>query len=81
MFTEYLRAAMKRAEFEVLEEDGSVYGRVPEFRGAWANAPTIEECRRELQEIIEEWILISIADHDVLPVLDGIDLNVLVNAG
>jgi len=72
---------MKRAEFEVLEDDGSVFGRIPEFRGAWANAPTHEECRVELEEVIEEWILISIADHDTLPVLDGIDLNVLVRAG
>ena len=81
MFAEYLQAAMKRAEFEVLEDDGSIFGSVPGFRGAWANAPTREECRRELEEVIEEWILISIADHDVLPVLDGIDLNVLVKVG
>jgi len=75
MFAEYLKAAMKRARFEVLEDDGSIYGSVPEFPGAWANAPTENECRRELEEIIEEWILLSIADHDLLPVLDGIDIN------
>jgi len=81
MFAEYLQAAMKRAEFEVLEDDGTFFGSIPEFRGAWANAATREECRRELKEVIEDWILIAISEHETLPILDGIDLNIPSQVG
>ena len=81
MFAEYLQAAMRRAEFEILEDDGSYYGHIPDLPGAWANAPTLEECRRELAEVAEEWILLGIADHDPLPVIDGIQLVVPANVG
>jgi predicted RNase H-like HicB family nuclease len=80
MLTKYMQAAMRRAKYEIIEDDGSFYGYAPDFPGAWANAPTLEECRDELFEVIEDWILISIADHDPLPVIDGIELKLPVPA-
>ena len=72
---------MRRAQYEVLEDDGSIYGHAPDLPGAWANATTKEECQRELQEVVEDWIMLSIADHTPLPVIEGIDLNAHAEVG
>ncbi|MCS6862546.1 MAG: hypothetical protein NZT92_19765, partial [Abditibacteriales bacterium] len=41
----------------------------------WATGRTVGECRRELQTVLEDWLLLKVYDHDPLPVIDGIDLN------
>jgi predicted RNase H-like HicB family nuclease len=80
MLTEYIQAAMGHARFERLPEDGTVYGEIPECQGVWANAATEEECRRELQEVLEDWLLVGIRLGHLLPVIDAIDLNTRVPA-
>ena len=61
MITQYVLGAMKRATYEVLP-DGTFYGEIPGFRGVLANAPTLEECREELQEVLEGWTILGGAD-------------------
>jgi predicted RNase H-like HicB family nuclease len=78
MLTEYLQAAMRHAKYEILEDDGTFYGSIPECQGVWANAPTLEECREELREVLEGWVLLGIAHGHDLPVIDGISLEVKV---
>ena len=76
MLTKYLDAAMKHAHYEILSDDGTYYGEIPECRGVYANAPTLEECRSELAEVLEDWLLFSIHRNLPLPQIDGIDLTV-----
>jgi len=76
MLTNYIRAAMHSARYEILPDNGSFYGEIPDFRGLWANAPTLEACREELESALEDWILIRIADQLELPVVEGIELTV-----
>lgn len=78
MLTKYIQAAMRRAKYEILEDDGSFYGHIPELQGVWANAGTLEACREELEEVLEEWITLGIAWHHPFPAIDGIELNVPV---
>jgi predicted RNase H-like HicB family nuclease len=81
VLTKYIQSAMRRAKYEILEDDGSFYGHAPDLPGAWANADTLEGCREELQEVVEGWIMLGIAHHDPLPVIDGIELNVTADVG
>lgn len=74
MLSAYIRAAMKRAVFEQLK-DGTIYGRIPGFQGVWANAKTKSACHRELQEVLEGWIILSLKRNLPLPVVEEIDLN------
>ena len=76
MLSEYLRAAMRRATFEVIEDDGSFYGRIPVLEGVWANAPKLEDCRAELEQVLEEWLLLRLSERMSIPAIDGIDLTV-----
>jgi predicted RNase H-like HicB family nuclease len=76
MFSEYLQAAMHHAKYEIIEDDGSFYGHIAEFPGAWANEKTLEACREDLESVIEDYILIAISCHDPLPEIDGHSLEI-----
>ena len=74
LLAEYVEVAMRDFVYEMLEDDGSYFGTVPGFRGAWANADTLEECRKELAEVLEGWIILGIKRGHPIPVLPSIDL-------
>jgi predicted RNase H-like HicB family nuclease len=76
MLTRYIRAAMHRARYEILPDDGTFYGEIPGFNGVYANTTTLESCREELEEVLEEWILLRVSKHLPLPVVDGIELAI-----
>ena len=76
MITSYIRAAMGRARYEILPDDGSYYGEIPGFDGVYANGSTLEGCRDELEDVLEEWILVRVSRHLALPVVDGLELRV-----
>lgn len=76
MLTKYLQAAMKHARYEILSDDGTYYGEIPECQGVHANAPTLEECRSELAEVLEDWLLFRIYKNLSLPKIDGVELSV-----
>ena len=67
---------MRRAKYEILPEDGSYYGSIPSVDGVWANADTLEDCRQELEEVLEDWIVLGLTKGHQLPVIDDIDINV-----
>jgi predicted RNase H-like HicB family nuclease len=76
MLTNYIRAAMHQAKYEILADDGSFYGEIPGFDGVYANAATLESCREELEEVLEEWILFRVAKNLPVPLAGGIELVV-----
>lgn len=80
MLTAYINAAMAHARYEILPDDGSYYGEIPELPGVWANTDTLEECRQELQEVLEEWIALGLASHHPIPPIDGVEVTVHIPA-
>jgi predicted RNase H-like HicB family nuclease len=76
MLTSYIRAAMRKAKYEILADDGTFYGEIPDFQGVYANVETLEGCRDELEEVLEEWILFRVSRNLPLPVVDGITLTI-----
>jgi predicted RNase H-like HicB family nuclease len=76
MLTSYLRAAMGKAKYEILEDDDTFYGEIPGFEGVYSNAENLEECRDELGEVLEQWILFRVSRNLPLPVVDGIELAI-----
>jgi predicted RNase H-like HicB family nuclease len=76
MLTEYISAAMRKAHYEILPEGEGYYGSIPGLQGVWANAKTLEACRDELQEVLEEWIILGLKTGTEIPPINGIELNV-----
>lgn len=66
---------MRRAAYKMLPDSEGFFGELPGFQGVWANADTLEDCRRELQEAMEDWIIVRLRHNLELPMVDGIDLN------
>jgi predicted RNase H-like HicB family nuclease len=76
MLTKYIQAAMRQAKYEILSDDGSFYGEIPGFEGVYANADSLEACREELEEVLEEWILFRVSRSLTLPAAEGIELAI-----
>src|SRR5437763_5862942 len=76
MLTNYMNAALHLARYEILPDDNSFYGEIPGFDGVYANAVTLEACREELAEVLEEWILFRVSRNLSLPAVDGIELTI-----
>ena len=73
MLTSYIRAAMRMAKYEILE-DHTYYGDIPGFQGVWASADSLEACREELQSVLEDWLIVGLRMGHLLPVVAGINL-------
>jgi predicted RNase H-like HicB family nuclease len=77
MLTEYIHKAMGAAVYEKLE-DGTYCGEINECPGTIAFGQTLQECQAELQSVLEGWILVKIRHGDGLPIIDEINLNVMM---
>ena len=75
MLLEYIRAVMRKAVYKILE-DGSYFGEIQGFKGVWADASNLEDCRENLQSTLEDWLLLSVRLDHAMPILDGIDINI-----
>ena len=60
MFAQYIEAALSRARYELIEDEEPYYGEVPELEGVWATGKTLEECRRNLTEVIDGWLVVRL---------------------
>lgn len=61
MLTEYIDEALRRARYELIDDaETPYYGEVPDLPGVWACAGTLDGCRRELKDVVEGWILVSV---------------------
>lgn len=66
MLTEYISKKLKGARYKLLK-DGTYFGQIPGLKGIWANAKNLEDCRRELQEVLEEWLLLKVISRERVP--------------
>lgn len=54
MITEYINAALKKANYEFIRDDQTYYGEIPPLSGVYANADTLSQCREKLREVLED---------------------------
>jgi predicted RNase H-like HicB family nuclease len=81
MITEYCQKALRKAQYRKLE-DGTWFVEIPGFTGVWANGESVEGCRLELIDVLEEWLILKLRDQDPIPHVDGVSLEIrkVVNA-
>lgn len=75
MLLEYVDAAMRQAKYKILPDDEGFFGEIRSCKGVWANTPTLETCRDELRNVLEDWILVRLRQGQNLPTIAGIRLN------
>lgn len=76
MIVEYLNAALERAHYEMIEDEEPFYGEIPGLDGVWATGSTLEECRRNLTQAVEDWLLLGIRRGDAIPPLGDVVVEV-----
>jgi predicted RNase H-like HicB family nuclease len=72
---EYIEEALKRARYEIIEDEEPYYGQVAELKGVWATGKSLEECRNSLREVIEGWIILSIKKGLPIPRLGDFEIK------
>jgi len=70
----YMRAVLARAVYQVHPEDGLVHGEIPGFTHLQAEGRTLLECRHALTELLEDWIDFHLARGLEVPSVEGIEL-------
>jgi len=71
MLTEYIETALSKAKYELVEDEEPFYGKVPELEGVWATGKTLEECRKNLVEVIDGWIIVRLRKGLPIPPIGG----------
>ena len=69
MITEYINAALSRAKYEIIQDKDPYYGEVPGLEGVWATGKTLEECRHNLAEVIDGWLVVRLKRGLTIPPL------------
>ncbi len=69
MICQYLEAALERAHYEIIDDEEPYYGEVTELPGVWASGTSLEECRKNLAEVIEGWVLLRLSRGMAIPPL------------
>lgn len=71
----YVDGILKKAKYEYGKATDSWCASVDILPGAYAQADTLEEARNQLAEVIEEYILVSLANGDKLPTIDNLNFS------
>lgn len=66
MLSAYIEKKMRGARYKLLR-DGNYFGEIQGLRGVWANAKHLEDCRRELQEVLEDWLVLKVRARERVP--------------
>jgi predicted RNase H-like HicB family nuclease len=72
----YCEKALQQAQYKKLG-DGTWFAEIEGFEGVWGNGLTVEECRQDLLEVLEEWLILKLQDGDPLPVMDDMEIKVI----
>jgi predicted RNase H-like HicB family nuclease len=77
MISEYIQAAMEKARYEIIDEPEPYYGSIPNLKGVWATGKRLEECRGNLKQVLEGWIVLRLQRGLAIPTVKGITIRPL----
>ena len=75
MIIAYVREALERVEYEKLA-DGSYVAEVAGLQGVLGTGETLESCRTNVAEVVEEWVLIRVARGLSVPPLGDVTVAI-----
>lgn len=58
MLSEFIETKLKEAHYKLLK-DKTYFGEITGLKGVWANAKNLEDCRKQLREVLEDWIVLN----------------------
>ncbi|MBI2122337.1 MAG: type II toxin-antitoxin system HicB family antitoxin [Candidatus Sungbacteria bacterium] len=76
MISEFVEKKLREARYKLLKNK-SYLGEIPGLQGVWAHAKNLEDCRKELQSALEDWLLLKLRDGDSIP---GLHIGIIPTA-
>jgi len=67
MLAGYIRAAMDKATYEIIDDPKPFFGEIPGMRGVWATSKTLESCRDNLLSALKDWIAFRLGTGRSIP--------------
>jgi predicted RNase H-like HicB family nuclease len=75
MIIAYVQAALSKAKYEIIDDPEPYYGEIPGLRGVWATGNTLEECRQNLIDSLDSWIVARLQHGLKVPSVGGIAIR------
>lgn len=76
MIRQYIDAAMKHAHYELIDQPlEPYYAEIPGLQGVLAVGATLEECRQNLEDALDGWLVLGLQLGHAIPAIDGIQLE------
>jgi len=69
MLSEYLEKQLKKAKFKKLK-NGTYFGSITGFPGVWSDRRTLNASKKELREVLEEWLFLKVRSGEKIPGFD-----------
>lgn len=66
MLSEFIAKKLKSARYKLLKDE-TYFGEIPSLKGVWASAKNLENCRKELQEVLEDWLILKVKEGEQIP--------------
>jgi predicted RNase H-like HicB family nuclease len=77
VIVQYIQTAMEKAHYEIIDDEEPYYGEISVCKGVWATGKTLEECRRNLGEVLEGWIVVRLQRGLELPPVEEVTIRPL----
>ncbi|MBI5701444.1 type II toxin-antitoxin system HicB family antitoxin [Candidatus Saganbacteria bacterium] len=71
MIIDYIEAALKKAHYDMIQDQEPFYAEVPGLDGVYASGKTLEDCRKNLAEVIDDWIVVRLRRGLSIPPIEG----------
>ena len=65
MLSQFLDKKIRAAKYKILK-DGTYFGEISSLHGVWANARSLEVCREQLREVLEDWLLLKVQGGEIV---------------
>ena len=67
MLIQYIQAALENAKYEIIDDEEPYYGKISGLDGVWSSGNTLEECRKNLEDVIDEWVIVRLEKGLAIP--------------
>ena len=67
MIENFLNHYLGKAKYEMIDGKKRFYAEIKDLRGVWASGKTLEECRQNLQDTLEGWLILRLKKNLPVP--------------
>ena len=79
MLQNYISNYLNKAKYELIDDGKKFYAEIKELRGVWATGDTLEECRQNLVNTLEGWLILRLRKNLPVPNLKIPSYRVALN--